>query len=331
MRRGPTTGRRRTPDHARADANWPQADPGPRRVAADDGGGGGLGVTSLGNVNRRGAGAVHDNVRTTEATSALWSGFYEAEETAFRLLILPDGEQRSELEEELKEETGPGIERGLVELRQVHADDPPEELARVEELAGSWARFERLAQSGALDVDSAAPRRVTAARVAAILEPATELAAELAAVEAEEARESQTRAQSTYEASLRIALLSAVAVPVCLLIALALIRNLVPRLRSYSSFAGRVAEGQLGERLGPRGGDEVADRGRALDLMVGRREQQRADEVAQAEFADAMQLSEAETEAHELLKRHLERTLEGSRVTVLNRNNSADRPEPARP
>ena len=63
--------------------------------------------------------------------------------------------------------------------------------------------------------------------------------------------------------------------------------------------------------------------------MVGRQERQRAYEEAQAEFADSMQLSETEVEAHELLKRHLERTLDGSTVTVLNRNNSADRLEPA--
>jgi diguanylate cyclase (GGDEF)-like protein len=42
-----------------------------------------------------------------------------------------------------------------------------------------------------------------------------------------------------------------------------------------------------------------------------------------------MQLSETEAEAHELLNRHLERTLDDSRVMVLNRNNSADRLEPA--
>jgi methyl-accepting chemotaxis protein len=289
-----------------------------------------VGITSLSDVNRRAQALYNDNVRTTEATSALWSALYEAEETAFRLLILPDGEQRSELEEELEEETGLAIEQGLVELRQVHAGDPPDELARVERLAEAWARFERLWQSGALDPGSAAPRRVTAARVAATLEPATELAAELAAIEAEEAQESQAHAQSTYrQASVRIVLLSAVAVLVCLLIALALVHNLVPRLRSYSSFAGRVADGQLGERLNPRGGDEVADLGRALDLMVGRRERQRDYQEAQAEFADTMQLSEGEAEAHELLKRHLERTLDGSRVTVLNRNNSADRLEAA--
>jgi diguanylate cyclase (GGDEF)-like protein len=241
-----------------------------------------------------------------------------------------EGDLRSGLEAELGEETAPAVQRGLEELRQVHTGDPPDELARVERLAEAWVRFERLWRSGALDPGPAAAERATAARVAAILEPATELAAEMAAIETEEARESQARAQATYGAARsRILLLSAAAVLVCLLIAMALVRNLVPRLRSYSSFAGRVADGQLGERLTPRGGDEVADLGRALDLMVGRREGQRAYEEAQAEFADTMQLSETETEAHELLKRHLERSIDGSRVTVLNRNNSADRLEPA--
>jgi hypothetical protein len=80
-----------------------------------------VGITSLGAVNRRAQALYNDNVRTTEVTSALWSGFYEAEETAFRLLILPEGEQRSELE------------------------------------------FERLWRSGAFELGSAVPRRVTAA------------------------------------------------------------------------------------------------------------------------------------------------------------------------
>jgi diguanylate cyclase (GGDEF)-like protein len=75
-----------------------------------------VGITSLGDVNRRAQALYNDNVRTTEATSALWSGLYEAEETAFRMLILPDGDQRSELEEELEEEAAPAIEQGLVEL-----------------------------------------------------------------------------------------------------------------------------------------------------------------------------------------------------------------------
>jgi methyl-accepting chemotaxis protein len=254
MNRGSTLGGEGPGDHARADTNRPQLTLALAALLLTTVGVAAVGITSLGDVNRRAQALYNDNVRTTEVTSALWSGFY--------------------------------------------AGDPPDELARVERLAEAWARFERLWQSGALDIGSAAPRRATAARVAAILEPATELAAEMAAIEAEEAHESQTRAQSTYGgASLRIVLLSAAAVLVCLLIALALVRNLVPRLRSYSNFAGRVADGQLGERLSPRGGDEVADLGRALDLMVDRRDRQRAYEKVQAEFADTMQLSEGEAGA----------------------------------
>ncbi|MDQ2748253.1 MAG: GGDEF domain-containing protein [Actinomycetota bacterium] len=47
----------------------------------------------------------------------------------------------------------------------------------------------------------------------------------------------------------------------------------------------------------------------------------------QVEFADTLQLAEDESEAHQLLQRHLERTVAGGTVTVLNRNNSADRLE----
>ncbi len=41
-----------------------------------------------------------------------------------------------------------------------------------------------------------------------------------------------------------------------------------------------------------------------------------------------MQVTRDENEAYRLLKRHLERSLEGSDVLVLNRNNSHDRLEP---
>jgi diguanylate cyclase (GGDEF)-like protein len=47
----------------------------------------------------------------------------------------------------------------------------------------------------------------------------------------------------------------------------------------------------------------------------------------QVEFADTLQLAGNEDEAHQLLKRHLQRLVVGGDVTVLNRNNSADRLE----
>jgi diguanylate cyclase (GGDEF)-like protein len=51
----------------------------------------------------------------------------------------------------------------------------------------------------------------------------------------------------------------------------------------------------------------------------------------QAEFADTLQLANDEDEAHQLLQRHLERTLIATTAVVLNRNNSADRLEPVTP
>jgi diguanylate cyclase (GGDEF)-like protein len=51
----------------------------------------------------------------------------------------------------------------------------------------------------------------------------------------------------------------------------------------------------------------------------------------QAEFADTLQLANGEDEAHQLLQRHLERTLPATVAVVLNRNNSADRLEAVTP
>jgi diguanylate cyclase (GGDEF)-like protein len=50
---------------------------------------------------------------------------------------------------------------------------------------------------------------------------------------------------------------------------------------------------------------------------------------AQEEFTDAMQIMRNEGEAYVLLKRHLERSIDGAEVIVLNRNNSDNRLEPA--
>jgi diguanylate cyclase (GGDEF)-like protein len=52
---------------------------------------------------------------------------------------------------------------------------------------------------------------------------------------------------------------------------------------------------------------------------------------AQAEFVETLQIADDEDEAHQLLKRHLERILAPTTAVVLNRNNSADRLEAATP
>jgi diguanylate cyclase (GGDEF)-like protein len=56
-----------------------------------------------------------------------------------------------------------------------------------------------------------------------------------------------------------------------------------------------------------------------------REREHRAD---QREFAEVLQVTESESEAYELIKRHLERSLPEATVTVMSRNNSRDRLEP---
>jgi diguanylate cyclase (GGDEF)-like protein len=53
--------------------------------------------------------------------------------------------------------------------------------------------------------------------------------------------------------------------------------------------------------------------------------------VSQREFSETLQVTESEAEAHMLVQRHLERSLSGSRIVVLNRNNSQNRLEAATP
>jgi diguanylate cyclase (GGDEF)-like protein len=107
-----------------------------------------------------------------------------------------------------------------------------------------------------------------------------------------------------------------------------LIRTLVPRIRHYSAFATDVADGRDVALLRPKGRDEVAGLGRALNEMVEQRARLSRVEEAQAEFLDTLQMTESEDEAHEVLRRHLERSVHGSTVIVLKRNNSANRLEP---
>jgi diguanylate cyclase (GGDEF)-like protein len=62
-------------------------------------------------------------------------------------------------------------------------------------------------------------------------------------------------------------------------------------------------------------------------MMVMQRASARDYQVTQTEFTDALQMTETEEEAHELLKHHLERSIPGASAVTLNRNNSADRLE----
>jgi diguanylate cyclase (GGDEF)-like protein len=109
------------------------------------------------------------------------------------------------------------------------------------------------------------------------------------------------------------------------IVALLLSRNLVPRIRRYADFAGRLAVGQPTVPLATAGSDELTELGKALNTMVAQRELLQRQDQRQAEFVDTLQVTATEEEAHELLQRHLQRSLPGAEAVVLQRNNSANR------
>jgi diguanylate cyclase (GGDEF)-like protein len=77
---------------------------------------------------------------------------------------------------------------------------------------------------------------------------------------------------------------------------------------------------------GARRAGEEAEATRAAETR--RTASEREYHETQREFTEVMQITRDEGEAYRLLKRHLERSLDGSEVLVLNRNNSHDRLEP---
>jgi diguanylate cyclase (GGDEF)-like protein len=75
----------------------------------------------------------------------------------------------------------------------------------------------------------------------------------------------------------------------------------------------------------------IAIGGAFLWLGIGRIRRNLEPSQDQAEFAETLQIANDEDEAHQLLQRHLERTLTRTAAVVLNRNNSADRLEAVTP
>jgi diguanylate cyclase (GGDEF)-like protein len=218
--------------------------------------------------------------------------------------------------------------RSRVEVDLVHAEEYADETLG----AGGAAAFETVAalwRAGGFE-GAAADR--SSARAEALLGPvvdATDAAAEQDLLASAAARDSANTDFADTRAKVIGVLLGALLLGVGMV--LWLVRTVVPRTRNYSRFAARVSAGELPGRLRPKGGDELADLGRTLDEMVGRHAADRAYQTTQHEFIDALQVTESEGEAHELLKRHVERSPPGSAVVVLNRNNSDDRLEPVTP
>ncbi|MDQ6778533.1 MAG: diguanylate cyclase [Actinomycetota bacterium] len=276
-----------------------------------------------------------DNIHTSQASTTLGADLARADEIALQLLSTTGPAQRLNLNATLDESVVPAVENDLSQLNRLHANNSPAERARVQRLVRGWSQFVALRDTGVLAAKATVtdtPQEVNrlATGINAIFEPLAGVIAKDAATEATAAGQAHAQAVQTYDTSrLLIWVIALAAFAIGTGSVLLLIHNVVPRIKRYSQFAAAVAVGDLSDRLHPQGSDELATLGRALDEMVARRVAGATYQDVQTEFVETLQVTNTEEVAHDLLRRQVERSIPGSSVVVLSRNNSDDRLEAA--
>ena len=289
------------------------------------------GLHGLANLRGETSDLYQNHTKLLERTTALRGDVDSAAGIAFRIILADDLSSITPLQSHLNAVVVPQFNADLQALRSAMVDDPAVEHAKLNEIAGLWSRLILLQRPGILATvgDGPAAQRhdnAVAAQLQAIVGPITQQIDSLVDLDVSQAADAAAQAQATYRSSRTLMLVTGL---IAILLGSALIgflvRAIVPRVRRYSGFATRVATGDAKDRVTITGNDELTDLGAALNEMVTRRAGQRAREVTQAEFAEVMQLTETETEAHLLLKRQVERSIPSSVAVILNRNNSADR------
>ena len=219
------------------------------------------------------------------------------------------------------------IDAGIAAVRANGADSSSE-LASTAVIENGWTALQKFRVNGGLSEVSPAVVASEVGRVEAIFDPMTAAAKSIVHVEASQAGASNQQALANYRSSLQLMLIVLVLGLVTAGgMVIWLVRSVLTRTLAYSAFATTVTEGNFTQRLVPSGSDELDQLGITLDQLAQRRRSDDDYEKTKVEFTDAMQLTENEQEAHDLLKRYLEHAVQACTVTVFNRNNSADRLE----
>jgi diguanylate cyclase (GGDEF)-like protein len=272
------------------------------------------------------------NFLSMQRLAALTTSLTDAGWTALQMIPTTDPARLARLDARLRNEILPEVDRQVATLRQ-HTQTP-EELTGGNQIGRDWQEFKTVigtttfAATASGRTDERTNDRLADQVVEALTTVGTTVK-KLQVTMAAQASAAYANIERQYRDSL---LLVALIVTGALILGvgsvLLLIKNVVPRIRDYSRFAADVAAGHLSARLDPVGSDELSDLGRALNQMVDRRSAEHGYETSQDELSAALQGIETEDEAHDLLKRHLERSIRGSTAIVLNRNNSANRLQP---
>jgi methyl-accepting chemotaxis protein len=170
----------------------------------------------------------------------------------------------------------PEVAARLDDVRVLSGPESSEDGVVARSLQAGWGEFTAFANSRAFLAATKGPSdddRTVSSTVARLSTSLGILTEQLQTQELQQAQEARREAERTYAHSLSV-LRSILAIGLLAGVGatLWLIRSVVVRTKEYSSFATRVAAGELNTRARPRGHDELTDLGWALNEMVERGE-----------------------------------------------------------
>ena len=252
-----------------------------------------LGLSGLATVDGANRQVFSDNFLTAEATSRLATDLAGVEVLSLEIARTSNSAVADRLRARLDEISIPAADARVAALVRLHQGDPLGEYAQIQRIQAGWQVFLPLIRraplvSGSGPV-SAATRASAATAVSARLDPLIAFVSARQSIETSAAGAARSGAHHTYEAS-RDWLIVAAAIA---LLAVATMIRVGLTLRQ---------------------------------LLNDQAETQHHGEIT-GEYIDALQATENEGEAQELLRRQVQRTQPGTRAVVLGRNNSADRLE----
>jgi diguanylate cyclase (GGDEF)-like protein len=249
-------------------------------------------VYGLGQVQSANTLVYEDTFLTEEATSNLAVELSRADVAAVKVTLARTAADAAARRTELDQIVIPQVNEAIDRVVELHQGDDPEELRTIDTIRPAWQRFLETTHRGVLASGASTPGAASADRAAInrTLEPLLTFVRGLQRVETQEASEAHTHASDVYRGSVFWLVIAA---GLTLLSAFGMIRI-----------------------------------GIALRGLVERQSSEQRYADSDSRYVDALQVTENEEEAQELLRRHVEQALPGASAVVLARNNSADRLEP---
>jgi diguanylate cyclase (GGDEF)-like protein len=249
-----------------------------------------LGLRGLQDVQHANDQVFADNLVTAEASSRLALDLANAERIGLELTASNNAAEIDGLRAELDLIAVPQVDSDIARFQRLHAGDPAAERAELRRVPSGWsaaARTERRALAS-VGVSLSAGRRAGAAdSIADVMDPLILYVSGREPIEREAAADARAGAQATYRHD-----------------------------RTWLIVVAIVAAAAAGVMLLV---------GVTLKHMVDQRARDRRFEESESEYIETLHLTESEDEAHELLRRQVERSVERAQAVVLVRNNSADR------